>query len=158
MNAVSPQQRRPSEKLGLLREIDLFKGLSDDDIAVIGQAATLTQCIRGQRILSPGDPAERIHILVRGRIRTYRVTPDGQHLTLDIHAKGAVLGSASLFGEEPIPQAFAEALDEVIFCTIPADEMRSLIERYPAVGGNTITYLSGRLDSVDGVLKSMLDE
>ena len=42
-----------SAQLGLLRETDLFAGLSDDDMQAIGHATTMTHCTAGQRIMSP---------------------------------------------------------------------------------------------------------
>ncbi len=155
MTVGSPQQRSLSEKLGLLREIDLFQGLSDDDIAAIGHATTMTHCTAGQRIMSPDDPPDRIHILKKGKVRVYRVTPDGKQLTLDIYDKGTILGDMSLLGQEPIPEAFAESLDEAVICTIAPDEMRRLIERYPVIGVNIISYLSSRLRDAEAELESM---
>ena len=114
MTIAGAQQRSLQEKLGLLRETDLFAGLSDDDIMAIGHATTMTHCSAGQRIMSPDDPPDRIHILKKGKVRVYRVTPDGKQLTLDIYDKGTILGDMSLLGQEPIPEAFAETLDEAV--------------------------------------------
>jgi CRP/FNR family cyclic AMP-dependent transcriptional regulator len=155
MTIATPQQRSLAEKVGLLREIDLFQGLSDDDIEAIGHATTMTHCSVGQRIMSPDDPPERIHILKKGKVRVYRVTPDGKQLTLDIYDKGTILGDMSLLGQEPIPEAFAETLDEAVICTISPDEMRQLVERYPAIGVNIISYLSRRLRDAESELESM---
>ena len=155
MTIAGAHQRSLQEKLGLLREMDLFAGLSDDDIHAIGHATTMTKCSAGQRILSPDDPPDRIHILKKGKVRVYRVTPDGKQLTLDIHDKGTILGDMSLLGQEPIPEAFAETLDEAVICTISPEEMRTLVERYPAIGVNIISYLSRRLRDAEAELESM---
>ena len=61
-----------SEKLGLLGELALFAGLSEADMQAIGHATSMTHCVRGQLILSPDDPPDRIHILKKGRVRVYR--------------------------------------------------------------------------------------
>ena len=93
------QQRSLAEKLGLLSEVALFAGLSDADIAAIGHATTMTHCVRGQQILSPDDPPDRIHIVKKGRVRVFRITPDGKQLTLDIYEKGTILGDMGLLGQ-----------------------------------------------------------
>jgi len=46
------ERRSLSEKLGLLRELALFAGLSDRDIEAIGHATTMTHCSRGH-VVSP---------------------------------------------------------------------------------------------------------
>lgn len=155
MTIASAHQRSLQEKLGLLREVDLFAGLSDEDMLAIGHATTMTKCTAGQRIMSPADPPDRIHIVKAGKVRVYRVTPDGKQLTLDIHDKGTILGDMSLLGQDPIPEAFAETLDEAVICTISPDELRSLVERYPTIGVNIISYLSRRLRDAESELESM---
>ena len=149
------QERSLSEKLGLLSELTLFAGLSEADMMAIGHATTMTHCVRGQQILSPDDPPDRIHIVKKGRVRLYRMTPDGKQLTLDIHEKGTILGDMGLLGQDRLPEAYAEAIDEGVICTITPDELRRLIERYPTIGVNIIRHLSRRLQSAERELEAM---
>lgn len=149
------RSRSLAEKLGLLRELDLFRGLSDADIEAIGHATTMTRCQADQVILSPDDPPDLIHILKQGRVRVYRLTPDGKQLTLDIYDKGTILGDMAFLGQERTPEAYAETVGEAVICTITPDEMRRLIERYPIIGVNIIDYLSRRLQEAERELESM---
>lgn len=144
-----------AEKLGLLSEVALFSGLSEDDIAAIGHATTMTRCTRGQQILSPDDPPDRIHIVKKGRVRVFRITPDGKQLTLDIHEKGTILGDMELLGQDRLPEAYAEAIEDAVICTITPDELRRLIERHPTIGINIIRHLSRRLDAAERELEAM---
>jgi CRP-like cAMP-binding protein len=152
---TAAQRRSFSEKLGLLRELELFSGLSDADIEAIGHATTMTHCHPGQVILSPDDPPDRIHILKKGKVRVYRVTPDGKQLTLDIYDRGTILGDMRLLGQTPLPEAYAETIDAAVICTITPDELRRLIERYPTIGVNIITFLSSRLREAERELEAM---
>ncbi|CAN5505779.1 Crp/Fnr family transcriptional regulator [soil metagenome] len=154
MTSVSPS-RSFTEKLGLLREVALFEGLSEADMQAIGHATTMTHCVRGQQILSPDDPPDRIHIIKKGRVRVYRLSPDGKQLTLDIHEKGTILGDMNLLGQDRLPEAYAEAIDDGVICTISPDELRRLIVRYPVVGVNIIRHLSRRLESAERELEAM---
>lgn len=148
-------QRSLAEKLGLLREVALFAGLSDADIMAIGHATTMTHCVRGQQILSPDDPPDRIHIVKKGRVRVFRITPDGKQLTLDIYGKGTILGDMGLLGQDRLPEAYAEAIDEGVICTITPDELHGLIGRFPIIGVNIIRHLSRRLQSAERELEAM---
>jgi CRP-like cAMP-binding protein len=152
---LSAQARSFAEKLGLLNEVALFDGLSEADMAAIGHATTMTHCVRGQQILTPDDPPDRIHIIKKGRVRVYRVTPDGKQLTLDIHERGTILGDMSLLGQSRLPEAFADAIDDAVICTITPDQLRQLIERFPTIGVNLIRHLSGRLQSAERELESL---
>ena len=150
-----PSPSSLAEKLGLLSELALFAGLSESDMMAIGHATTMTHCVRGQRILAPDDPPDRIHIVKGGRVRVYRVTPDGKQLTLDIHEKGTILGDMTMLGQDRLPEAYAEAVDEAVICTITPDELRRLIERYPVIGVNIIRHLSRRLEAAERELEAM---
>lgn len=152
---ISPQARSFAEKVGLLNEVALFDGLSEADMAAIGHATTMTHCSVGQQILSPNDPPDRIHIIKKGRVRVYRVTPDGKQLTLDIHERGTILGDMSLVGQSSLPEAYADAVDDAVICTITPDQLRQLIERFPTIGVNLIRHLSHRLQAAESELESM---
>jgi len=153
---ITPAQARSlAEKLGLLSELTLFAGLSEADIGAIGHATTMTHCVRGQQILSPDDPPDRIHIIKKGRVRVYRMTPDGKQLTLDIFEKGTILGDMGLLGQDRLPEAYAEAIDDGVICTITPDELRKLIERFPIIGVNVIRHLSRRLQAAERELEAM---
>jgi CRP/FNR family cyclic AMP-dependent transcriptional regulator len=154
-SAIMPRTPSLTEKLGLLRELELFGGLSPADIDAIGHATTMTHCRPGQIILSPDDPPDRIHILKKGKVRVYRMTPDGRQLTLDIYDKGTILGDMRLLGQDPIPEAYAQTLDQAVICTITPDELRRLVERYPIIGINIISYLSSRLQVAERELEAM---
>ena len=149
------QSRSFAEKVGLLSEVALFAGLSEADMQAIGHATTMTHCVRGQQILSPDDPPDRIHIVKKGRVRVYRMTPDGKQLTLDIFEKGTILGDMEMLGQDRIPEAYAEAIDEGVICTITPDELRKLVERYPTIGVNVIRHLSRRLRAAERELEAM---
>lgn len=152
---IHAQARSLAEKLGLLSEVALFDGLSEEDLKAIGHATTMTHCVRGQQILSPDDDPDRIHIVKKGRVRLYRMSPDGKQLTLDIHEKGTILGDMELLGQDRLPEAYAEAIDDAVICTITPDELRRLIERFPTIGVNIIRHLSRRLRAAEEELEAM---
>jgi CRP-like cAMP-binding protein len=60
-----------------------------------------------------------------------------------------------LLGQTPVPEAYAETIDAAVICTITPDELRRLIERYPIIGVNIITFLSSRLREAERELEAM---
>jgi CRP-like cAMP-binding protein len=152
---MTASTRSLPEKLGLLRELDLFRGLSEADIEAIGHATTMTFCTPGQVLLSPDDPVERIHIVKKGKVRVYRLTPEGKQLTLDIYDKGTILGDMRMLGQDRLPEAYAEAIEEGVICTITPDELRQLIELHPTIAVNVIRHLATRLAEAERELEAM---
>jgi CRP-like cAMP-binding protein len=131
-------------KVGLLREVDLFAGLSLDQLKEISRTLPMTSCHTGFVVTSPDDEGERLYIVKRGRVRLYRITSDGKQLTLDILDKGRVVGRMSWLGQE-LTDAYAEAIEDAVICSFSPEELRRLIDRFPGIGLNIIRYLSERL-------------
>ena len=115
----------------------------------------MTFCTPGQMLLSPDDPPERIHIVKKGKVRVYRMTPDGKQLTLDIYDRGTILGDMRMLGQDRLPETYVEAVEDGVICTLSPDELRRLIERYPAIGVNVISHLASRLQEAERELESM---
>jgi CRP-like cAMP-binding protein len=60
-----------------------------------------------------------------------------------------------MLGQDRLAEAYAEAIEDGVICTITPDELRRLIERYPIIGINIIRHLSRRLQSAERELESM---
>lgn len=131
-------------KAGLLREVDLFAGLNLDQLREISRTLPMTTCQTGGLVTSPDDDNERLYIVKRGRVRLFRLTPDGKQLTLDILDKGRIAGRMSWLGQE-LNEVYAEAIEDAVVCSFSPDELRHLIDRFPGIGFNMIRYLSDRL-------------
>ncbi|CAN5388262.1 Crp/Fnr family transcriptional regulator [soil metagenome] len=134
-------------KIGLLREVDLFADMTPAQLGEISQTLPMRTCLVGGMVTSPDDDDdERLYIVKRGRVRLYRLTPDGKQLTLEILDKGRIVGRMSWLGQE-LADVYAEAVEDALICTFTPDELQRLIDRFPSVGVNIIRYLSDRLAS-----------
>jgi CRP/FNR family transcriptional regulator, cyclic AMP receptor protein len=131
-------------KAGLLREVDLFAGLTPQQLGEISRTLPMRTCRVGGLVTSPADDDERLYVIKRGRLRLYSVTPDGRQLTLDILDKGRVVGRMSWLGQD-LSGVYAEAIEDALICSFTPEELRRLIDRFPGVGVNIIRYLSNRL-------------
>jgi len=131
-------------KAGLLREVDLFADLTPQQLREISRTLPMFTCTVGRLVTSPGDEDERLYVIKRGRVRVYRITPDGKQLTLEILDKGRIVGRMSWLGQDP-SDVYAEAIEDALICSFTPDELTRLIDRFPAVGVNIIRYLSNRL-------------
>ena len=119
-------------KIGLLREVDLFAGVTPVQLKEISQSLPMQTCVVGGLVTSPDDEDERLHIVKRGRVRLYRLTPDGKQLTLEILDKGRIVGRMSRLGQN-LSDVYAEAVEEALICSFTPEELRRLIDRFPAV-------------------------
>ena len=112
----------PELKAGLLREVDLFDGLSTDQLREISRSLPMSTCRVGRLVTSPDDDDERLYIIKRGRVRLYRLTPEGKQLTLDILDKGRIVGRMSWLGQE-LNEVYAEAIEDALVCSFTPEEL-----------------------------------
>jgi len=112
----------------------------------------------GELVHTPHQPLETLFILKKGRIRIFRVSPDGRALTTAIVAPGTIFGEMVIVGQQ-MHDSFAEALDDVVVCVMSKDDVRRLLladarisARISETLGRRIGELEQRLS--DAVFKS----
>ena len=142
-----------------MSEVDIFTDLNDQEMATIAAAAPMRQLTPGELLYSPPQPIETLFILKQGRVRIFRVSPDGRALTTAILTPGTIFGEMLLLGQQ-MHDNFAEALDKVTVCVMTrADVHRFLLSdarisaRISEILGNRVTQLERRLS--DTVFKSV---
>jgi len=148
-----------AEDLWCMSEVDIFADLSDTEMAAIAAAAPMRQFAPGELLYSPRQEMETLFILKQGRVRIFRVSPDGRALTTAIITPGTIFGEMMLLGQQ-MHDNFAEALEKVTVCVMSrADVQRFLLSdariasRISEILGNRVSQLERRLS--DSVFKSV---
>ena len=148
-----------SEDPWCMSEVDIFTDLDDREMATIAAAAPMRQFTPGELLYSPPQPMETLFILKQGRVRIFRVSPDGRALTTAILTPGTIFGEMLLLGQQ-MHDNFAEALDKVTVCVMTrSDVQRFLLSdariaaRISEILGNRVSQLERRLS--DTVFKSV---
>jgi CRP/FNR family transcriptional regulator, cyclic AMP receptor protein len=147
------------DRLAMLAEIDIFADLSRAEIKVIAQAAPMRTYPAGAVLHSPHNQVEALFILKRGRVRIFRLSPDGRALTTAIIQPGTIFGEMVLLGQQMYDN-YAEALDEALVCVMNrADVNRFLLSdarisaRITEILGRRLAAMERRLS--DSVFKSV---
>jgi CRP/FNR family transcriptional regulator len=83
-------------------------------------------------------------MLKKGRVRIYRVSPDGREFTLTVVGAGTVFGEMSLTAQR-LENAYAEAMEPVIVCKMRRLDFERLVMDKPRVGLKVMNVLSERL-------------
>jgi len=150
---------RGTGDLWCMSEVDIFTDLNDQEMATIAAAAPMREFSSGELLYSPPQPMETLFILKQGRVRIFRVSPDGRALTTAILTPGTIFGEMLLLGQQ-MHDNFAEALDKVTVCVMTrSDVQRFLLSdariaaRISEILGNRVSQLERRLS--DTVFKSV---
>jgi CRP-like cAMP-binding protein len=148
-----------SEREWVLREFDLFRDLSDDEVAAIGEAAPMSQLPAGQMLYSPDRPSEVLFILKKGRIRLFQVSIDGRTMTTSIISPGQVFGEMAVLGQH-LDQTFAETLEPCVVCLMSRSDVERLLLSDQRIATRVAEFLGSRVADLerrlgDTVLKSV---
>jgi CRP/FNR family transcriptional regulator len=127
--------------IDLLKRCPLFAGLNEEDLKKINSIALLKKVKRKGVIFSEGEEAKGFYVTLSGRVKIYKVSPDGKEQILHVISAPDSFAEASLFLEGIYP-AFAEALNDSQLLFIPKRDFVHLIEKNPKLSLNMIASLS----------------
>lgn len=139
-----PETLGPEEKVRLLSMVDILEPLSREEIQEISRKIPDTHLSGGQVFYTPREKSERLFMLKKGRVRLYRVGPDGRELTLAVVEAGTVFGEMSLTAQR-LENAFAEAMEPAVVCAMKREDLERLVMDKPLVGLKVMQVLSERL-------------
>ncbi|MDJ0776809.1 MAG: Crp/Fnr family transcriptional regulator [Gammaproteobacteria bacterium] len=88
----------------------LFSALSDEQLERVRRHSHLTDMVEGESLFFQGDDAVSFYLVVSGRIKLFRVSPDGKEKVVEIMEAGATFAEALMFMDEPHYPVTATAL------------------------------------------------
>lgn len=138
-----------------LSEVDIFRDLSSTEMEAMAEQAPMRSVERGQIFYSPHEPVEVLFILKQGRVRIFRVTPDGRTLTIAILEAGTVFGEMVLLGQS-MDDTFAEALESCVLCLMSRADVRSMLLSDPRIAARITEMLGQRLAVMEQRLSDTL--
>jgi CRP/FNR family transcriptional regulator len=144
----------PKEKLRLLSMVDILEPLSREEIKELSLRVPDTHIEQGRIFYTPYERAEALFMLKRGRVRIYRVSPDGKEFTLDVVGPGQVFGEMSLTAQR-LENAYAEAMEPMVVCVLKREDLERLVMDKPQVGLKVMSVLSERLSRAEDRMEDM---
>jgi CRP-like cAMP-binding protein len=125
----------------LLRRCPLFAGLKEDDLKRIRAIASLRQIEKKEVLFSDGEEAKGFYVILSGKVKLFKVSPEGKEQILHIVSAPDAFAEAALFLEGTYP-AFAEAMTDSQLLYFPKRDFIQLIEKNPQLSINIIVTLS----------------
>jgi len=130
------------DKQGYLKDVDIFQDLSPEEIDALGKRAPMQTVEAGTLFYSPEERSEVLFILKAGRVRLYRLSPDGKALTTTIVESGTIFGEMAILGQG-MHDSYAEALTPCVLCLMSRDDVVRLLLGDPRIALR-ITETMGR--------------
>ncbi len=125
-----------SQKIDALRRCRYFTGLSSAVLAELAQGAALWHCERGEALFWQDEPCSGLHIIARGAVKLFKVSPQGREFIFRVLDAGATFNEVSVFdgGLNPLNAATLEESDLwVVEAAVVQQAIRNHPEMYQAV-------------------------
>ena len=131
-------------KLSILLNIPSFSGLSENQLKQIGQIAVEKEYFKSQIIFSEGDVGNGFYIVAKGRLKVFKVSPEGKEHILHIVGPGETFGQVAVYAGRSFP-ASSEAITKSHLLFIPRAAFAELIANNPSLAMSMLAVLSVRL-------------
>lgn len=82
-----------------LRDIYLFQAFDTEQLAAVAKATRRIEIEPGERLFNQGEPIRRFFYLERGRMKLYRLSPEGYEKVMDLIEPGRTFAEAVVFME-----------------------------------------------------------
>lgn len=125
----------------VLKQCPMFAGVTDSDLEALLQVSRSRDYERGELLFSDGDPATGFYVLASGKVKIYKLSPDGKERILHIVHPVATFAEAAIFGDGRYP-AYAEPLETSLLVFFPKREFLDLLQSQGRIAINMIGGLS----------------
>ncbi len=124
-----------------IRSVPLFAGLDDGQVGRIRAIARAVEAARRDVLFREGEPVEGLFVLLSGRVKIYKLSPDGKEHILHVVRPGQTFAEAAVFMPGGYP-AYAEALQKSRALLLPKTPFLDLLRDEPAISLQIIASLS----------------
>lgn len=128
----------------MLSRVDMFEGLSDEQLEVLKGIAQTVTYAGGKLIFLAGEEAAGFYIVGEGRVRVFRTAPNGKEHILHLFGPGETFGEVAMFEGKQFP-ASAEALEQSELIYFPRRRFEERIKQNPDLAMRMLGLLSRRL-------------
>ncbi|MDT8421188.1 MAG: Crp/Fnr family transcriptional regulator [Desulfuromonadales bacterium] len=125
----------------VIRRCHLFAGVTDQDLELLVGVCRLLDCTRGQVLFGQGDEANGFYVVASGKVKIYKLSPDGKERILHIVQPGGSFAEAAIFADGCYP-AFAECLGKCQLVFFPKRDFLDLLHSHSQIAINMIGGLS----------------
>ncbi len=146
----SPEEKRRRERLRTyLRRVPSFRRLPEAVLDDLARCARFQGLLAGQRLFSAGDRANGLHILVKGKVRIFRTSPEGREQTLAVEEPFHTLDEAVLFQRDERHGSFASCLQSSTVLILPLVRVRQLTLQHSHLAQAFLREFTRRIESLE---------
>lgn len=130
---------------------DIISRLDAPQRERLSRVTNATVYVEGQLFHSPDERGEQLFLLLEGRVRIYKLSPEGRALTLAILEPVSLFGEMSLVGQR-LHESFAEAMSDCVVGVIGRESLCHVLETCPQLTLCVMDLMGKRLRELEDKL------
>ena len=139
----------------VLARAGLFQGVSAEDYEALEAQFEFVDAPRTSVIFHEGEPGDSLYIVLEGKVKLGRRTPDGRENLVAVMGPSDQFGELSLFDPGPRTST-AIAVTDVRLARISKQALRSWIAERPAIAEQLLRVVARRLRRTNAMLADLI--
>ncbi len=128
-----------------IHSIIYFENITATELTFITQNTGKRVFASGEQIFMEGETADGLWIVEKGRVKIYKLSPDGNEHILHLRGPGKTFNDIAALDGGENPANAAALSSEVVAWLIPSEVIRQVLLQNPKVALNVIRLLGKRV-------------
>lgn len=137
-----------------MHKVPIFSSLSQEEMSHISSIIKHNNYQKGEILFSEGDSLRSLIIINEGRVKGFKITPEGREQILHVFSEGDFFGERNLFGGQKSAYT-AEALETTKTCIFTKEDFYKILFAHPGIAVKIIETLEERIARMESTMQSM---
>src|SRR3569623_184935 len=138
----------------MLKNIPLFSGLNEAEIAEIARHAIVRSYPENTVLINEGDHSDTLYVIQEGKVKVYLADEQGKEIVLNQQGPGEYFGELALL-DDAARSASVMTLERSSFCVLSKDVFKDVLAKNPNIAVSLIKDLTHRVRALTDNVKSL---
>ena len=148
------RQTLPKEYVAAVKTTAMFSAVGDRPLRQLLDQCPLRQAKAGTHIVAPRQAADQFFVVLRGRVKIFKINARGDEQILHLYGPGESFGEAAMWAGSHFP-AMAEAMDDVLLLVIPRAALKRSLAGNAELAMGMMAGLSAKLREFNRLIESL---
>ena len=138
----------------LLDKIELFSGLSEEDMAAISSLAVTRSFPKNTLVICEGDTSDSLYVVLSGKVKVFLSDEEGKEVTLNLQGAGEYFGELAILDEAP-RSASVVTTEDTKLAILSKVAFEQCMEQHSAIALTIMRGLARRLRELSESVRSL---
>ncbi|HEU5266814.1 MAG TPA: Crp/Fnr family transcriptional regulator, partial [Jatrophihabitans sp.] len=139
----------------VLRRAGLFQGVDPNDVEALADEFEILDAPRGSVLFSEGEPGDSLYIVLAGKVKLGRRSPDGRENLVAVFGPGDQFGELSLFDPGPRTST-ATIVTDARIAKLPKAALTKWATERPQIAMQLLRVVARRLRRTNTMLADLI--